>query len=81
MKISKLEKIKEGHYRVSSATCPECHTSETIEVSSKWVFDMHQGGTVSELLPFPKYSMDLRERFISGLCAPCWDKVMMGVEL
>jgi hypothetical protein len=79
MKISKLEKIEEGRYAVTSAICSECDTAETIEVSSKWVFDMHQGGRVSELLPFPQYSMGLRERFISGLCEKCWDKVMMGV--
>lgn len=79
MNISKLEKISEGHYRVHSAVCPECETSEAIEVSSKWVFDANQGGRVSELLPFPQYSMELRERFISGLCAKDWNKVMMGV--
>ena len=79
MNISKLEKIEEGRYAVTSATCSECNTAETIEVPSEWVFAMHQGGRVSELLPFPKYSMELRERFISGLCAKDWDKVMMGV--
>ncbi len=79
MKISKIQKIEEGRYDVTSVACPECQTTETIEVSGEWVFAMHQGGRVSELLPFPEYSMGLRERFISGLCASCWDKVMMGV--
>jgi hypothetical protein len=80
MNISKLEKIDEGRYAVTSASCPECGTSETIEVSSKWVFDANQGGRVSELLPTPEYSMALRERFITGLCAKDWDKVMMGIN-
>lgn len=80
MNISKLEKLDEGLYVVTSAVCPECNTSETIEVSSKWVFDANQGGRVSELLPFPQYSMELRERFISGLCAKDWNRIMMGIE-
>ena len=79
MKISKLEKIDEGRYAVTSLSCPECETAETVEVSSKWVFDLNQGGRVSELLPFPEYSMALRERFISGLCEKDWNKVMMGI--
>lgn len=79
MNISKLEKIEEGRYAVTSAVCPECETAETIEVSSKWVFDLNQGGRVSGLLPFPEYSMALRERFISGLCEKDWNRVMMGV--
>lgn len=79
MKISKLEKIDEGRYAATSAVCTECETAETIEVSSKWVFDLNQGGRVSELLPFPEYSMALRERFISGLCEKDWNKVMMGI--
>jgi Zn ribbon nucleic-acid-binding protein len=79
MKISNLEKIEEGRYAVTSAVCPECNTAETIEVSSKWVFDMNRGGRVSELLPTPQHSMATRERFISGLCGVCWNKVMMGV--
>ena len=80
MKISKLEKITEGKYKVYSASCSECGDIAAIEVDSKWVYDMHQGGRVSELMPFPKYSMELRERFITGLCAKDWNKVMMGIE-
>jgi hypothetical protein len=80
MKISKLEKITEGKYKVYSASCTECGDVAVIEVDSKWVYDMQQGGRVSELMPFPKYSMELRERFISGLCAKDWNKVMMGIE-
>lgn len=79
MNITKIEKIEEGRYAVTSAVCSECETAETIEVSSKWVFDANQGGRVSDLLPFPEYTMGLRERFISGLCAKDWNKVMMGV--
>jgi hypothetical protein len=79
MKISNLEKIEEGRYAVTSAVCSECNTTETIEVDGSWVYAMHQGGRVSELLPTPQYSMATRERFISGLCAKDWDKVMMGV--
>lgn len=81
MNISKLEKITEGKYKVYSASCSECGDIAAIEVDSKWVFDMHQGGRVSDLMPFPKYSMAIREKFISGLCEPCWNKVMMGAEL
>lgn len=79
MNISKLEKLDEGIYAVTSLVCPECATSETITVSSKWVYDYNQGARLSELLPFPEYSMETRERFISGLCAKDWNKVMMGV--
>lgn len=79
MQISKLEKISEGNYKVHSLACPECEEVATVKVSSKWVYDYNQGARLSELLPTPDYSMALREKFISGLCAPCWDKVMMGV--
>lgn len=80
MNISKLEKITEGKYKVYSASCSECEDVATIEVDSKWVYDMQQGGRVSDLMPFPKYSMALREKFISGLCGVCWNKVMMGID-
>lgn len=81
MNISKLEKIDEGRYAVTSASCPECGTSETIEVSSDWVYKASQGGRVSELLPTPEYSMALRERFITGLCEADWSRVMMGATI
>ncbi len=80
MHVTQIEKIEEGRYNVTSLLCIECHTTETIEVSSKWVFDLHQGGSGSELLPSPEYSMGLRERFITGLCDKDWQKVMLGVE-
>jgi hypothetical protein len=80
MKISKLEKVAEGKYKVHSASCSECGNVAVIEVDSKWVYDMHQGGRVSDLMPFPQYSMELREKFITGLCGACWNKVMMGIE-
>lgn len=80
MKISKLQKVTEGIYDVTSLSCPECGTSETIRVSSKWVYDAQQGSSLSELLPTPQYSMELRERFITGLCEKDWNKIMMGID-
>lgn len=80
MKISKLEKIEEGRYSVVSPSCAGCGSVKIIEVDSDWVFRMNQGGSVSELMPLTQYSLDIRERFISGTCPTCWEAMFGSLE-
>ena len=70
MSITKLEKIEEGKYQLTSLPCPTCKQTLTLDVSSYAVFQLNQGAGAMTVLP--DVSVDVRERFMSGFCSPCW---------
>lgn len=77
MSITKLEKIEEGKYSLTSLPCPTCKQTLSLEVSSYAVFQLNQGAGATTVLP--DVSVDVRERFMSGFCPPCWTE-MFGDE-
>ena len=70
MQLLNINKVQEGYYSVDSLPCPECKTKATITIQSQQLWDYNQGEHAQTVLP--DLSNGERERFISGLCDPCW---------
>lgn len=68
--LHNITKVTEGKYQVTSHSCPTCEESVTVELDSYKLFRYNQGALVQEVLDI--YDADTRERFLSGLCAPCF---------
>jgi hypothetical protein len=58
-------------YYVDSLPCPSCADVLTVEIPSARLFDYNQGAYAYQV--FPDHTPDVWERFISGMCSPCWD--------
>ena len=71
--ITKLEKIEEGLYNATSLPCPMCAESLTIELPTSRLFAYNNGASITEV--FPDLAPAERERFISGTCGTCWNKM------
>jgi ribosomal protein S27E len=71
--IAKLEKIEEGRYHATSLPCPMCGDSLTIEMPTSNLFAYNNGASITEV--FPTLAPAERERFISGTCGDCWNKM------
>lgn len=67
-------KVMNGNYVVTSNPCPNCNTTKTVPISSDKLFAYHQGAMAQEVLS--DYDAGIRERFISGYCDTCWNKMM-----
>ena len=78
MKIAKIEKVSEDEYLATSLDCPDCKENTTITVTGGNIFAYHNGMFAHEI--FPNLSKDIRERFISGYCAECWNKLFDFAE-
>jgi hypothetical protein len=64
--------------KVRTKTCPGCNQYEEIEVTSE-----EQKNLMSDMLiqkAVPRLTPGQRERFISGYCDPCWDKLFPPEE-
>jgi len=64
-------KVMSDHYSVTSQPCPYCKDTKTVAISSKKLFDYRNGGNVQDVLS--NFDASIRERFISGVCNPCWN--------
>ena len=74
MQLVNIKKITEGLYSVESLPCPQCTVTLTMTViSGEQLYAYHNGAQIHEVLP--ELSPETRERFISGVCPPCWDKM------
>lgn len=63
---------------VKTLPCPLCGDSATIEVmESEWKL-LKNGAYIQDALS--RLSPTIRERFISGTCGECWDKLFGGDE-
>jgi hypothetical protein len=60
-------------YFVSSNPCPSCDEVLTISVKPEQLFAYNQGGYAQDILS--DYSLEVRERFISGYCDDCWKNI------
>lgn len=60
-------------YIVSSAPCPTCQDVFQTVVTPDKLYAYNQGAYVQDVLSH--LTMDVRERFISGYCTECWDKL------
>lgn len=59
-------------------TCPMCHSKAEVEVSGHQLALLRSGELIQRV--FPDMDAGLRERFISGMCPECWDKIMKEEE-
>ena len=76
MKLSSLNQISPTVFLLGSLPCPDCNTTITVSVQKQTVDKYMQGGLVHEVLA--DYEPKIRERFVSGYCGECWDK-MFGI--
>ena len=65
-----ITKIEEGTYQVSSLPCPHCDKSLILRITGPQLWTYNQGGFITDI--FPDMNAGDRERFISGVCPPCW---------
>ena len=73
MQITAISKITEGEYRVTSLPCPQCKGAMRLDITGDKLFLYHQGGFVQDV--FPNQPLEIRERFLSGYCQPCFDEL------
>jgi hypothetical protein len=50
-----------------------CDTRITVTITPSQLFAYNQGAYAQDVLS--DYDNDVREQFISGTCAPCWDSM------
>ena len=58
-------------YIVKSLTCPNCDTDTRTYVTKQEMYDYNQGGLAQDVLK--ELPREERERYITGICSPCWD--------
>jgi len=60
-------------YTVTSHPCPTCNTTVSIEIRPDKLYAYNQGAYAQEVLS--EHDPSVRERFISGMCDPCWKEL------
>ena len=83
MQLLNITKVTEGEgafedYFVSSLACPDCKQVLTVQLPGHLLYKYNQGAHITEV--FPAMNNDDRERFITGLCGLCWDKLFPEEE-
>lgn len=68
-----VHKVQEGHYTLTSLPCPKCKQCITVDANGAQIWLYNQNKPFQQI--FPDMGIDTIERFISGFCAPCWNKV------
>jgi len=58
-------------YAVTSLPCPTCKETATIEITPESLFLYNNGANAQTVLC--NFNVDVRERFISGMCGDCWN--------
>jgi hypothetical protein len=71
-------KTLNGSYVVTSHPCPTCGDTQNIAITSDKLFAYRQGALAQDVLS--NFDADVRERFISGTCSPCWDSMFSEDE-
>ncbi len=55
--------------------CPHCRKNDVIEVEdTEWIKYDFEGVLIQQA--FPNLSSVQREQILSGICGPCWDKIL-----
>ena len=78
MQLVNIKKITEGLYSVESLPCPMCASKEILQLTGTQIPAYHNNALIQEVLP--ELHAETRERFISGVCPPCWDDLMFVPE-
>jgi len=73
-----VQKVQEDHYTLTSLPCPKCKETVTVDASGSQVWLYNQGSRFTEI--FPGMELGTIERFITGLCSPCWDETFWFEE-
>jgi hypothetical protein len=60
-------------YVVTSLPCPTCKETTSIAIAPEKLFLYNQGAKVQDVLV--GFDVDVRERFISGICGTCWNSM------
>ncbi len=58
---------------ITSKRCPKCKETVTRTVTAAQLSAYNNGAHIQDA--FPQMSADDRERFITGYCPKCWDKM------
>lgn len=68
-----VTKIKEQLYSVTSLPCPHCNTTVTLEITSEQLWQYNNNFSIQDVLH--NIDVPVRERFMTGICGDCWDKL------
>jgi hypothetical protein len=60
-------------YTVTSHPCPTCKETTSVRITPSELYAYNQGAYAQDVLRH--YSSVTRERFISGMCGPCWNEL------
>lgn len=71
-------RVMNDRYVVTSHPCPTCNETKTVAISSQELFAYNQGAYAQDVLS--GYDVDVRERFISGMCGTCWTEMFSGSD-
>ena len=78
MQLINVTKVTEGKYYVQSLPCPKCDDRMELVIEGRQMHAYHNERMIDEVLP--DVSAEDRERFITGICPPCWDKMFQYEE-
>ena len=73
MNILNIRKLEEGLYNIESPACMHCNETTMIEITAPQLWAMNNGAHAQEVLP--DTPAEIRERFISGTCPTCWNRI------
>lgn len=68
-----ITKIKERLYSVTSLPCPHCNTTVTLEITGEQLWQYNNNFSIQDVLH--NIDVPVRERFMTGICGDCWDKL------
>ena len=79
MQLTNIIKVGEGEYTADSLPCPKCGDKIKVEIEGRQLHNYHNNSMIDEVLP--DLTPEDRERFITGICPPCWDKMFEYEEM
>jgi len=68
-----ISKIQERLYSVTSLPCPHCNTTVTLEITGEQLWQYNNNFSIQDVLH--NIDIPVRERFMTGICGDCWDKL------
>lgn len=68
-----VSKIQEQLYSVTSLPCPHCYTTVTLEITGAQLWLYNNNASIQEVLH--DIEIPVRERFMTGICGDCWNKL------
>ncbi len=64
--------------KIKTKNCPMCGQYSVVEATGHQVALLQAGEHIQHI--FPNMEPAVRERFISGFCPDCWDKIFKEEE-